>query len=39
MNPVKIVTDSSAYLPEKMISNSSIQVIPLTLNERLTRMQ
>ena len=32
MNPVKIVTDSSAYLPTDLVSHYPIHVIPLTLN-------
>ncbi|HNT54078.1 MAG TPA: DegV family protein [Anaerolineaceae bacterium] len=32
MNPVMIVTDSSAYLPAELVEHYSIHVIPLTLN-------
>ena len=32
MNPVMIVTDSSAYLPPDLVATHPIRVIPLTLN-------
>ena len=32
MSPVKIITDSSAYLPETYVKQYGIQVLPLTLH-------
>src|SRR3972149_6763154 len=32
MSPVKIITDSSAYLPESYVKQYGIQVLPLTLH-------